>query len=95
MSHKDTMPGAHACGLDAAAYVLGALEKHELETFRAHLARCAACREEVAALQQVADALPATSPSIAPPQDLRRRVIDAVRSEQKTVAPSALGLTDS
>jgi hypothetical protein len=89
VSTKDTMPDAHDFGVDAAAYVLGALDRHELEAFRAHLAGCAVCREEVAALPHVADALPATSPANAPSQGLRGRVIDAVRSEQKSAASPA------
>jgi anti-sigma-K factor RskA len=90
VSTKHTTPDRRDCGLDAAAYVLGALEKDELETFRAHLSGCAACREEVAALQHVADALPGAAPAIAPPQDLRRRVMDAVRHEQKGAASATL-----
>jgi len=90
VSTKDTMPDGRDCGLDAAAYVLGALEKDELGAFRAHLSGCAACREETAALQQVADALPAAAPAIAPPQDLRRRVIEAVRVESKGGASPTL-----
>lgn len=90
MSSKDTMPEGRDCGLDAAAYVLGALDKDELEAFRAHLAGCAACREEVAALQRVADALPAATPPIAPPEDLRRRVMEAVRAERKGAESSTL-----
>ena len=50
------------CGGDAAAYVLGALEPLEVDAFRAHLAGCIVCRDEVAALQQVADALPMAAP---------------------------------
>jgi anti-sigma-K factor RskA len=90
VSTQDTRPDRRDCGLDAAAYVLGALEQDELEAFRAHLSGCAACREEVAALQHVADALPAAAPAIAPPQDLRRRVMEAVRVEQKRAASTAL-----
>ena len=52
------------CGADAAAYVLGALEPAEAESFRAHLATCVVCRDEVSAFQEVADLLPL----IAPPQ---------------------------
>jgi anti-sigma-K factor RskA len=84
------MPDQRDCGLDAAAYVLGALEKQELEAFLAHLSGCAACRDEVAALQHVADALPAAAPPMAPPQELRRRVIGAVRVEQKGDASATL-----
>ena len=36
------------CGADAAAYVLGSLERSEAEAFRAHLQTCAVCRDEVA-----------------------------------------------
>lgn len=90
MSSKDAMSDGRDCGLDAAAYVLGALENDELEAFRAHLAGCAACREEVAALQHVADALPAAAPPVAPPRDLRRRVIESVRAERKVAASPAV-----
>jgi hypothetical protein len=34
-----------ACGEDAAAYVLGALEPAEVEAFRRHMVDCGACRE--------------------------------------------------
>ena len=90
MSSKDTTTDGRDCGRDAAAYVLGALEEDELAAFRAHLSGCAACREEVAALQQVADALPAAVPPMAPPRDLRRRVVDAVRVEHKEAASPML-----
>lgn len=90
MSTKDTMPDGRDCGLDAAAYVLGALERDELAAFRAHLSECAACREEVAALQHVANALPAAAPAMSPPQDLRRRVMEAVWAEQKGGASPTL-----
>ena len=51
-----------ACELsvDAAPYVLGALEDEE--GYREHLAGCARCRSEVAEMQFVADNLPATVP---------------------------------
>ena len=66
---------------DAAAYVLGALEPHEVEPFRHHLASCAICRDEVAALQVVADMLPsAVSPSEVP-RGLRKRVLATVYDE--------------
>jgi anti-sigma-K factor RskA len=66
---------------DAAAYVLGALEPHEVEPFRHHLASCAICRDEVAALQIVADMLPnAVSPTEVP-RGLRKRVLATVYDE--------------
>lgn len=83
MTTPGKMPDKRDCGGDAAAYVLGALEPEELEAFRAHLASCAACREEVATLQPVAEALPASAPRLTAPADLRRRVIEAARAEPK------------
>jgi anti-sigma-K factor RskA len=66
---------------DAAAYVLGALDQHELEHYRAHLATCAQCRSEVAELQSVVDELPTTvSPTAASPE-LRERILATVRAE--------------
>ena len=53
----------HACAGDAAAYVLGALEPAEAEAFRRHIAECEACREEVAAYEQVTEVMPAGSES--------------------------------
>jgi anti-sigma-K factor RskA len=77
------MFAAHDCGGDAAAYVLGALEPDEAEEFRRHLASCAVCRDEVTALQQVADALPTTAPYQPAPKGLRRRVLRAARAEPR------------
>jgi len=65
--------------MDAAAYVLGALE--DPESYREHLATCAACREEVAELERVVDLLPATVPRAAASGELRARIMASVRSE--------------
>jgi len=64
---------------DAAAYALGALE--DAEAYREHLAGCASCRSEVAALQLVADTLPASVPPMVAPPALRERILATVRSE--------------
>jgi anti-sigma factor RsiW len=74
----------HDCGADAAAYVLGALEPAEAEAFRAHMATCIVCRDEVAALQPVADALPMAAPQYEAPSGLRRRVLAAARTEGRS-----------
>lgn len=86
MSIEDTMSGQCEHGRDAGAYVLGALQSDELDAFRLHLSRCQPCRAEVDALQQVADALPAAAPALTPPPELRRRVMDVVRADQKAEA---------
>jgi Anti-sigma-K factor rskA len=65
--------------VDAAPYVLGALETPE--SYCEHLATCAICQAEVDELQLVADTLPATVPSVSAPRALRQRVLATVRSE--------------
>jgi anti-sigma-K factor RskA len=76
---EESMPGKHDCGVDAAAYVLGALEPDEAEAFSRHLATCVVCRDEVAAFQHTANALAMTPPQHAAPPGLKRRVMRAVR----------------
>ena len=66
------------CEGNAAPYVLGALTEEEHSAFRIHLASCAVCREEVAALQVVADALPAAAPRLSVPGGVKRRVMATV-----------------
>lgn len=75
------------CPDDAAAYVLGALEPDEAEAFRRHVADCTACQDEVAAFEQVTDALPAASTRYEVPRKLRQRVMRDVRATPKTVPP--------
>jgi anti-sigma-K factor RskA len=70
-------------GHDAGPYLLGALEPDEARAFIDHLERCAICRDEVAALAPVLDALPASAPAQRVPRALRRRVLRAARAEPK------------
>ncbi len=72
--------GCERCA-DAGAYVLGALDEHEVEPFREHLASCAECREEVAQLQGSADALALAVPHVEAPADVRARLMSVVRGE--------------
>jgi hypothetical protein len=72
------------CGVDAGAYVLGALEPAEAEAFRSHLASCAVCRDEVGALKALADGLPLAAPHMPAPRGLKRRVMADVRNHPKT-----------
>jgi hypothetical protein len=67
--------------VDAAPYVLGALEEHELQSFREHLAGCALCRLEVAELQSVVDEIAASAPAMLAPPALHERVLETVRSQ--------------
>jgi anti-sigma-K factor RskA len=77
------MPENHDCAGNAAAYVLGALDEHEVDEFRRHLASCAVCRDEVIVFGGVVDALPASAAQYPVPKGLRRRVMRAVRNEPR------------
>jgi anti-sigma-K factor RskA len=81
MSEDDPRVSADECAGNAAPYVLGALDEREHEEFRAHLETCAVCREEVAALQVVANSLPALAPRLGAHPELKSRVMSIVRSE--------------
>ena len=90
MTVQEPMPGKHDCGADAAAYVLGALEREEAEAFSRHLDTCVVCRDEVATFQHTANALAMTPPQHRAPRGLKRRVMRAVReSDTETRAQGA------
>jgi anti-sigma-K factor RskA len=89
MSPDEREDQLDACGGNAAPYVLEALTHDESEVFRRHLESCAICREEVAALQTVASALPAAAPQLKAPSDLKRRVMRAVREQEQAGSPRA------
>lgn len=86
MSDRENMSDSHDYGGDVAAYVLGALDPIEVETFERHLEDCPECRDEVTTLQQVATALPMAAPQQRAPKSLRRRVLAAVQEEAKPIA---------
>ena len=81
MSGEHRSTSAEGCGANAAPYVLGALGEDEYEAFVAHLDSCAVCREEVAALQLAADALPVAAPQLRAPTELKEQVMASVRED--------------
>ncbi|MGI9184660.1 MAG: anti-sigma factor domain-containing protein [Solirubrobacteraceae bacterium] len=83
MNHEDFDADGHDAGDDLAAYALGALDAHEAEAFQAHLAGCALCRDELAALQGVVEALPTSVPPYPASKTLRRKLVAAVAAEPK------------
>ena len=83
------MSCAHAD--DAAGWVLGALPEDERERFAEHLAGCQICRREVADLQMVADTLPLAAVQVAPPPELKDRIMAAVRGEAEAAGGAAPG----
>jgi anti-sigma-K factor RskA len=74
-------PPHDGCAVNAAPYVLGALPEEEYEAFRRHLDACAVCREEVAAMQPVADALAAVAPQLESPPVLKQQIMASVRED--------------
>jgi anti-sigma factor RsiW len=70
-----------------AAYALDALDAHDEAAYEAHLAQCDDCRVELASLQAAAGSLAYGAPAAVPPENLRARILDSVRSERATVVP--------
>jgi anti-sigma-K factor RskA len=81
MTEREHLSGTHDCGGDAAAYVLGALHPAEAEAYERHLQGCAVCRDEIASLEPVVQALPMAAPQYPAPRRLRQRVLRVVREE--------------
>jgi mycothiol system anti-sigma-R factor len=52
---------------------------HELDQFRAHLAECAACRQELEAEEELSCLLARSRPLYSAPDSLRNRVLRAMR----------------
>jgi hypothetical protein len=75
-------PADGSCG-DAAIYLLGLLDEPQTERFRAHVETCAICRDEVGALRPAVDILPTTVPQLAAPEQVKQRVMTAVRAEAR------------
>ncbi len=67
--------------IDASPYVLGALDDHELESYREHLSDCVECVAEVASLQTVADSLALGVAPAQTPGDVRTRLMAVVNGE--------------
>ncbi|MDL5156122.1 anti-sigma factor family protein [Actinomycetospora termitidis] len=84
--------------LDVGVYVLGALDPAERDAFEAHLAGCATCTAELAAVAGLPGLLsraelPARDPEQAPPADLVAGAVHRVRRRRRVavlVAASAV-----
>ena len=68
------------------SYLLGAMPDDELGGFEAHLSECPACRDEVDRLRVAADALPVSVPLVAPPPELKDRIMTVVEAEAELLA---------
>ncbi|MFF3494269.1 anti-sigma factor domain-containing protein [Streptomyces sp. NPDC002795] len=69
----------------AAPYALDALGRRERARFERHLTRCDACADEVRALTESSVRL-ACSAAVAPPTEMRERVLTAVRLTEQVAA---------
>jgi anti-sigma-K factor RskA len=78
---------------ELAAYLLGSLEADEAAALESHLESCERCRDELRWLQPAIDVLPETVAPLAPPPELRERLLADVRadvaSEKAAAAPAA------
>ena len=72
------------------AYVLGGLEADEASHVEKHLLSCLICRTKANALQNAAEQLSFAVPTVAPPSDLKDRLMQRVQAArlQQTRAPT-------
>lgn len=64
-----------------AAYALEAIEPREAEALGEHLATCAQCSAELIALREAAGLLAHAAPAQVPGEDVRARILSAVRAD--------------
>ena len=69
---------------DVGAYLLGALNDLERQSFERHLRGCRECQEELARLRPAADALPASVQQFEPPARLKASLMEVVEREART-----------
>jgi anti-sigma-K factor RskA len=68
---------------DVGAYLLGALNDLERQSFERHLRSCGECQEELARLRPAADALPASVQQFEPPARLKASLMEVVEREAR------------
>ena len=72
----------------APAFVLGALEARESDAVRRHLAQCPEAHPEMAELHSVVPALFEVAEPVAPPAELRARILAAAAADTQRVGGS-------
>src|SRR5215470_10204707 len=70
-----------------AAYALDALDDDETRAYEEHLAGCAICQDNLAALSGTMVQLAFAAPPVDPPPALRDRILEAGRAERGNVVP--------
>jgi hypothetical protein len=76
---------------DIGAYLLGALNHLERQTFERHLRGCGECQEELERLRPAADALPGSVEQIEPPAGLKASLMAVVEREAAAERPASPG----
>jgi anti-sigma-K factor RskA len=75
------------------AYALGSLDAEDSDRVREHVARCRACREELASYEEVTGRLALAVPEQEPPAWLESRIMEKVLSNRRRQSfPEFLGL---
>jgi hypothetical protein len=69
------------------AYALDALDADEARAYEGHLAHCARCRTDLAAMSEAATALAYGADGPEPPAGLRDRILSAASAERENVVP--------
>ncbi|MEZ5076340.1 MAG: anti-sigma factor [Solirubrobacterales bacterium] len=72
---------------EVAAYMLGALEPHEVEKLEHHLERCELCRDQMRWLRPAVGALPGGVKRLEPPPGLRDRILGEAEIAPHSSAP--------
>lgn len=79
------------CLESLGAYALGALPEPEATYVQEHLRTCRECQAQFEWLRVAADALPASVPVVAPPPELRGRVMAVVNREAELLRAAGAG----
>jgi Anti-sigma-K factor rskA len=82
------------CRGEAAVYLLGLLNEQESRLFLEHARSCAVCSDDLAALAPAVDTLANTVPQLRAPGEIKRAVMDIVRSEASQQAARSSSAPD-
>ncbi len=81
MDRRDVIAGGEHVDALLGAYSLGILDDAGVDRVDRHIDHCAACREELSVLQDVAASLSFAAPYVQPPSGLKNRVLARVAAE--------------
>ncbi len=77
------------------AYALGSLDEAEMVQVTAHLETCLDCQEELAAYEQVTDAMATAVPIIDPPANLKNRLMAQTKKSADTAVSPPPSFTEN